>query len=169
MHRRIIAFFLMLALSVASVNALAKGGEGGAGNGGAGNGGAGNGGEGSGNAGNGGAGSGQGPGQGQNGGVGNGAGGAQSGAMEAAKPAAHGSGAKVDISRIEPLQTVLQRVQQDYEGKVLAVALETGEEESEARPVYRVKLLTSTGSVLKLWYDAIDMRLLDIKGQQGRH
>lgn len=69
---------------------------------------------------------------------------------------------------VAPLQALLARIREDFNGRILEVEIE-----QEWRPggriwVYEAKLLTPHGHVLKLDYDAKTLELLDWKGRQGR-
>lgn len=62
---------------------------------------------------------------------------------------------------IVSLQAILDRVQADFIGSPVEVELE----EDEGPWIYKVKLLTPAGAIVKLDYDARDGRLLRVKGR----
>ena len=62
---------------------------------------------------------------------------------------------------IVSLQAILDRVQADFIGSPVEVELE----EDEGPWIYKVKLLTPAGAIVKLEYDARDGRLLRVKGR----
>ena len=66
-----------------------------------------------------------------------------------------------NVEGLVPLRNLLARVNDAYPGQVLEVELEREDDVW----VYEVKLLTETGSVLKLEYDAVNLDLIKIKGR----
>ena len=68
--------------------------------------------------------------------------------------------AALQAGEIAPLAKVLDAVQAQWKGQVIAVELDHEDEGW----VYEVKLLGSRGSVIKLDYDARSMRLLKARG-----
>lgn len=69
------------------------------------------------------------------------------------------------MAALAPLRNLLAQVHDTYPGRVLEVELEREESGRGAIWVYEVKLLTVRGSVLKLEYDAVDLKLLKLKGR----
>jgi len=65
-----------------------------------------------------------------------------------------------EAGQIVSLQSILDRVQAEFTGSPVEIQLE-----DEHGPwVYKVKLLTQAGAIVKLYYDARDGRLLRVKG-----
>ena len=69
------------------------------------------------------------------------------------------------MAEVVPLRELLAQVHEAYPGRVLEVELEREEYGRGEIWVYEVKLLTVRGSVLKLEYDAVDLKLLKLKGR----
>lgn len=77
-------------------------------------------------------------------------------------------GRALAAGEVQPLQPLLERIRAEFPGDVLTVELEH-EDDRGRRWVYEVKLLTPTGDVLRLDYDAGTLELLSIKGRhRGR-
>lgn len=74
----------------------------------------------------------------------------------------------LETGEIVPLQRILAKLREDFDGHVLKVDLEHEDDTAEREWVYEVKILTPEGNVLKLEYDAKSMELLELKGQHGR-
>jgi len=70
-----------------------------------------------------------------------------------------------NIDAVAPLRSLLAQVQKNYPGQVLEVELEKEEYNNTNIWVYEIKLLTKNGNVLKLEYDAINLKLLKLKGR----
>lgn len=66
---------------------------------------------------------------------------------------------------VAPLRSLLAQLSAAYPGSVLEVELEREENGREDIWVYEIKLLTDSGRVLKLEYDAVNLELLKIKGK----
>lgn len=66
---------------------------------------------------------------------------------------------------VASLMLLLERVGRDFEGDVLELELE----QEDGRPVYEVKLLTPKGNVLKVYYDARTLDVLEVKGRHEDH
>lgn len=66
-----------------------------------------------------------------------------------------------EAGQIVSLQTILDRVQAEFNGSLLEVELE----DEDGRWVYEVKLLTPAGAIVKLEYDAREGRLLRARGR----
>jgi uncharacterized membrane protein YkoI len=66
-----------------------------------------------------------------------------------------------EAGRIVSLQAIVERVQAEFAGSLVAVKLE----DDDGPWIYKVKLLTPAGAIVKLEYDARDGRLLRIKGR----
>lgn len=60
---------------------------------------------------------------------------------------------------------LLHRVHETFPGRILKVDLDQGEGTDENSGTYEVKVLTSGGNVLKLFYDARTLRLERILGR----
>ncbi len=69
------------------------------------------------------------------------------------------------FEELVPLEDVLARVRADFGGRVLKVEVETRRRKGAVVPVYELKILTATGNVLKLYYDARTLELLRVKGR----
>src|SRR5881396_519085 len=68
-----------------------------------------------------------------------------------------------EVGQIVSLQAIVTRVQAEFTGSLVAVELE----EDDAPWIYKVKLLTPAGAIVKLEYDARDGRLLRVKGRDA--
>ena len=66
-----------------------------------------------------------------------------------------------EAGQIVPLQTIVDRVQKEFTGTLVSVEFE----DDDGRFIYKVKLLTPAGAIVKLEYDARDGRLLRVKGR----
>ena len=65
-----------------------------------------------------------------------------------------------EAGQIVSLRAILDRVEAEFTGSPVEIELE-----DEHGPwVYKVKLLTQAGAIVKLYYDARDGRLLRVKG-----
>jgi uncharacterized membrane protein YkoI len=69
---------------------------------------------------------------------------------------------------VVPLQEVLERVHESFDGRILKVELGREGHEKEKPWVYEIKVLTPHGRVLKLEYDARTAELLEVKGRRER-
>lgn len=67
------------------------------------------------------------------------------------------------------LEKLLDRIRQDFDGRVLEIEIEQEWRQGGRIWVYEAKLLTPKGHVLKLDYDAKSLELLELKGWRGRH
>lgn len=67
--------------------------------------------------------------------------------------------------QVAPMTKLLQRVHDTFPGRILKVDLEESERTDERPATYEVKVLTSGGNVLKLFYDARTLRLERILGR----
>ena len=72
---------------------------------------------------------------------------------------------EADIAAGTQMTKLLQRVQAAFPGRILKVELEQGDDAGGGPPVYEVKVLTASGDVLKLFYDARTLRLERILGR----
>jgi len=70
-----------------------------------------------------------------------------------------------DTQQVVSLRSLLAQVHEAYPGHVLEVELEREQYGDGGITVYEVKLLTKKGKVLKLEYDAINLKLLKINGR----
>ena len=66
-----------------------------------------------------------------------------------------------EAGQIVSLQAILDRVQAEFTGSPVAIELD----DDDGPWVYKVKLLTQTGAIVKLDYDARDGRLLRVRGR----
>ena len=66
-----------------------------------------------------------------------------------------------EAGQIVSLQSILDRVQAEFTGSAVEIELE----DDDGPWVYKVKLLTQTGAIVKLDYDARDGRLLRVRGR----
>jgi uncharacterized membrane protein YkoI len=66
-----------------------------------------------------------------------------------------------EAGQIVSLQAILDRVQAEFTGSAVEIELE----DDDGPWVYKVKLLTQAGAIVKLEYDARDGRLLRVKGR----
>ncbi|MEZ5628660.1 MAG: PepSY domain-containing protein [Rhodocyclaceae bacterium] len=67
-----------------------------------------------------------------------------------------------EAGQVLPLPAILERVAQDYPGRVLEVELE----DEDDRWIYEIKLVQPGGRLLKLEVDAADARVLKARGKQ---
>ena len=74
----------------------------------------------------------------------------------------------LEAGEVLQLRTILERVERDYPGQVVDVELERERENSHQRWVYKLKLLRSGGSLVKLKVDARDGTVIGKKGP-GEH
>lgn len=65
-----------------------------------------------------------------------------------------------------PLESLLTHIRQDFGGRILKVELERENHAGGLTWVYEAKVLTPDGRVLKLEYDASNMKLLKLKGRR---
>ncbi len=70
-----------------------------------------------------------------------------------------------NMEGVAPLRNLLAQVHEAYPGQVLEVELEREDYGQGDVWVYELKLLTEKGSVLKLEYDAVNLKLMKIKGK----
>lgn len=68
----------------------------------------------------------------------------------------------VQAGQVLPLRTILDNVARDYPGDVI----ETELEDWHGHPAYEIKLISPTGQVMKLYYDARDGSVLQVKGKR---
>jgi uncharacterized membrane protein YkoI len=66
-----------------------------------------------------------------------------------------------EAGEVVPLETILDRVQAEFLGSPVEIELE----DDDGPWVYKVKLLTPGGAIVKLEYDGRDGRLLRVKGR----
>jgi uncharacterized membrane protein YkoI len=74
--------------------------------------------------------------------------------------------AAVQAGKVLPLKTVLERLERDHPGQVLAIELE---QDDDGRWVYEIKLLQPGGRLVKLELDAASAELLKRKERQRKH
>jgi len=63
------------------------------------------------------------------------------------------------------LERLLERIRQEFPGRILRVGLEREWRDREPVWVYEAKVLTDQGNVLKLKYNAGNMELLELSGR----
>ena len=73
----------------------------------------------------------------------------------------------LEAGEVLQLRTILERVERDYPGQVVDVELERERENSHQRWVYKLKLLRSGGSLVKLKVDARDGSVIGQRGPGG--
>lgn len=61
---------------------------------------------------------------------------------------------------------LLERVREDFGGRVLKIELESESAGGARRWVYEAKLLTPQGHVIEAEYDATTLELLDFEGER---
>jgi uncharacterized membrane protein YkoI len=66
-----------------------------------------------------------------------------------------------EAGEIVALRAILDRVEAEFTGSPVEIELD----DEDGRWIYKVKLLTPAGAIVKLEYDARDGRLLRIKGR----
>jgi uncharacterized membrane protein YkoI len=73
----------------------------------------------------------------------------------------------VEAGEVLPLRTILERIETDYPGQIMAVELE----HRDGRWIYEIKVLRTGGELVKLLIDGRDGRLLGSKrhGTRGHH
>ncbi|HRF12407.1 MAG: hypothetical protein AW09_003115 [Candidatus Accumulibacter phosphatis] len=74
----------------------------------------------------------------------------------------------LEAGEVLPLRTILERVDREYPGQVVDVELERERENSQERWVYKLKVLRSGGSLVKLKVDARDGTVIGKRGP-GEH
>jgi hypothetical protein len=77
--------------------------------------------------------------------------------------------AAIEAGEIAPLEQLLARLRERFPGRILEVELEREDDRPGPGWVYEVKLLTPSGQVLKLEYDARTMELIEVKGRHDDH
>ncbi len=77
----------------------------------------------------------------------------------------------VEAGEVAPLQDLLERIREQFQGRVIKAELERESRGGSKRWVYEIRVLTSEGNVLKLEYDAKTMELIRARGRRepGRH
>lgn len=70
---------------------------------------------------------------------------------------------------VVPLEDLLARIREDFDGSILKVELEQEWRRDGRVWVYEAKILTPKGDVMKLEYDAKSLELLEQKGGRERH
>ncbi len=71
----------------------------------------------------------------------------------------------IEQGGIRPLSELLARIRRDIGGRVLEVEMERSSDGYRRRWVYEAKILTESGNVLKIDYDAATLELLRVKGR----
>ncbi len=85
----------------------------------------------------------------------------------------------VEAGEVVPLQDLLARIREEFQGRVVKVELERERRGGKKRKhrggkkrwIYEIKVLTPQGNVLKLEYDAKTMDLIKVRGRRepGSH
>ncbi len=75
---------------------------------------------------------------------------------------------------VRPLTEILEKLDKLYHGDVLDVELEDEEYEGTRTLVYEIKLLTPEGNLIKLYFDAKSLALInaaghDVEGARKKH
>jgi hypothetical protein len=73
----------------------------------------------------------------------------------------------VEAGEVLPLRSILERVERNYPGQVVDVELDRERDSSQERWVYKIKLLRSGGTLMKLKVDARDGSLIGKKAAGG--
>ncbi|MGE0876728.1 MAG: PepSY domain-containing protein [Burkholderiales bacterium] len=68
----------------------------------------------------------------------------------------------LEQGRVLPLRDVLDRVEREYQGRVLKIEFER----DDGRFVYEIRLLQADGRVARIKVDAIDGRILEVKRRE---
>lgn len=71
----------------------------------------------------------------------------------------------LEAGEVLPLRAILERVERDNPGQVMEVELER----KDGRWIYEIKLLRTSGSLVKLKVDARDGTLLETKGRDKKN
>lgn len=71
----------------------------------------------------------------------------------------------VERGELKPLSEILARIEKEFDGRVLEVALDR---HRDNRLVYEIELLTPDGRVLELRYDGRTGERLSVRGQKQR-
>ena len=64
--------------------------------------------------------------------------------------------------KVQPLRTVLEKVERDYQGQTVKVEFE----QEDGRYIYEIRLLQNDGRMAKLKVDAVDGKVLDIRRRE---
>ncbi len=72
----------------------------------------------------------------------------------------------VEAGEVVPLQDLLARIREEFQGRVVKAELEREHRGGKKRWIYEIKVLTSQGNVLKLEYDAKTMDLIKVRGRR---
>lgn len=75
----------------------------------------------------------------------------------------------IEAGEVVPLQRLVTQIRQDFGGRILKVELERESHAGDLKWVYEAKILTPDGRVLKLEYDASNLKLLELKGRHEHH
>ena len=70
---------------------------------------------------------------------------------------------------VVPLRDLLAVIHEKHPGRVLGVELDQEEYGDREIWVYEVKMFTRRGKVYELEYDAVTLKLLNVKGRGHRH
>ncbi len=71
----------------------------------------------------------------------------------------------LEAGEVLPLKTILERVERDYPGQVMDVELEREHEGRSERWIYKVKVLRTGGTLVKLKVDAREGSVLGSKSR----
>ena len=71
----------------------------------------------------------------------------------------------LEAGEVLPLKTILERVERAYPGQVMDVELERDHENRSGRWIYEIKVLRTSGTLVKLKVDARDGTVLGSKSR----
>jgi uncharacterized membrane protein YkoI len=64
--------------------------------------------------------------------------------------------------KVQPLRTVLEKVERDYQGQAVKVDFD----EDDGRYIYEIRLLQNDGRMAKLKVDAVDGKVLEVRRKE---
>ena len=64
--------------------------------------------------------------------------------------------------KVQPLRTVLEKVERDYQGQAVKVDFD----EDDGRYIYEIRLLQNDGRMAKLKVDAMDGKVLEVRRKE---
>lgn len=64
--------------------------------------------------------------------------------------------------KVQPLRTVLEKVERDYQGQAVKVEFD----EDDGRYIYEIRLLQNDGRMAKLKVDAVDGKVLEVRRKE---
>ena len=65
--------------------------------------------------------------------------------------------------KVQPLRTVLEKVERDYQGQAVKVEFD----EDDGRYIYEIRLLQNDGRMAKLKVDAMDGKVLEVRRKEN--